>query len=267
MMGSPDFEKERSIDGDYAETQRSVRLTRGFWLADTACTQELWEIVMNSNPSRFKGTAKNPVEQVSWLDICLDFIPRLKRLMPGIDFVLPTEAQWEYACRAGTETPFFFGGNIKTSQVNYDGNNPYNNGRKGEYRGRTVPVRSLPSNDWGLYEMHGNVYEWCFDNLTSYAFAGCVDPACVPLSSDGNSLLRIVRGGGARDFGRRCRSANRRAVRENESEPYIGFRLAISGFHIPSGSRKSNTLRLPKKKKNDSPDDWSRLSMGFGKNK
>ena len=157
MMGSPGNEPERAGD----ELLHEVILTEGFWLAETACTQELWEAVMGNNPSRFNGK-KLPVENVSWND-CKDFLDKINSMMPGLDLCLPSEAQWEYACRAGTETPFSFGDNITTDQVNYNGNLPYSDYPKGEYREKTVEVKSFPCNNWGLYEMHGNVREWCSD--------------------------------------------------------------------------------------------------------
>ena len=145
LMGSPEDELERDDDEG---PQHPVTISRGFWLFDTACTQALWEAVMGKNPRAFKG-AERPVENVSWHD-CQDFLKRLNERVPGIDLVLPSEAQWEYACRAGTTTPFSFGATITPEQVNYA-------------REETVPVASLPSNLWGLYEMHGNVWEWCQD--------------------------------------------------------------------------------------------------------
>lgn len=101
-MGSPKTEKERYD----RETQHEVILTEGFWLADTACTQKLWQAVMGDNPSHFKGPLM-PVENISWED-CQKFMQQIKPLIPGLELTLPTEAQWEYACRAGTTTPFFF---------------------------------------------------------------------------------------------------------------------------------------------------------------
>ena len=104
-------------------------------------------------------TSERPVEQVSWDDV-QDFLRKLEALLPGCIAGLPTEAEWEYACRAGSDTPFSFGANITSAVVNYDGNYPYAGGEKGLYRHETVPVKSLPPNAWGLYEMHGNVWEW-----------------------------------------------------------------------------------------------------------
>ncbi|MER2603391.1 MAG: formylglycine-generating enzyme family protein, partial [Candidatus Competibacter phosphatis] len=159
LMGSPEDEPERSSDEG---PRHWVTLSRGFWLADSACTQALWQAVMGSNPSAFKENAQRPVEQVSWNDV-QGFLRRLEALLPGCRADLPTEAEWEYACRAGAETPFSFGEQITPEQVNYNGEHPYAGGKKGLYRQQTVPVKSLPPNAWGLYEMHGNVDEWCAD--------------------------------------------------------------------------------------------------------
>jgi formylglycine-generating enzyme len=155
LMGSPEDEPERWAE---YETQHPVTLTQGYWLADTACTQALWQAVMGENPAAFQGDVNNPVEQVSWNNV-QEFIIRLNNSVPELEAYLPTEAQWEYACRAGTTTPFSFGKNITPEQVNYDGNHPYAGDKKGLFRKKTVPVKSLPPNPWGLYEIHGNVWE------------------------------------------------------------------------------------------------------------
>ena len=138
MMGSPDDEPEREKDEG---PRHRVRLTTGFWLADTACTQALWRAVMGGkNPSRFQEDERNPVENVSWDEVS-GFLRRLASLVPGIVAELPTEAEWEYACRAGSETPFHFGATITPERANYDGNYPYA-GEKGDYRQNTVPVKT-----------------------------------------------------------------------------------------------------------------------------
>lgn len=169
-MGSHPGESERN----YNEKQHEVIFSNGFWMAETTVTQELWEAVTGDNPSGFKGK-NNPVENVSWED-CAGFMEKLNGLMPELDLRLPTEAEWEYACRAKTTGPFYFGDNINTDQVNFDGNNPYSDGKKGEYRQTTVPVGSLPCNNFGLYEMHGNVWEWCSDWYGAYPDASVTDP-------------------------------------------------------------------------------------------
>lgn len=219
-MGSPRTEKQRGED----ERQHRVVLTEGFWLADTTCTQALWQAVMGENPSSFEGDPQNPVECVSWLDITDQFLPKLNALAPGLQLELPTEAQWEYACRAGTTTPFSFGQQITTDQVNYDGNYPYAGGEKGEYREKTVPVKALPANPWGLHQMHGNVWEWCVDEYVEYPEGAVENP--VVHQDKKESRLRVLRGGGWIAHGRFCRSANRFAGGPDGRNGRIGFRLA-----------------------------------------
>ena len=226
MMGSPESEPERNAE---RETQHEVTLTRGYWLADTACTQALWQAVMGDNPSRFNDDLTNPVEQVSWDDV-QTFLDRLNELVPGLAAGLPSEAQWENACRAGTTTPFSFGENITPEQVNYEGNNPYADGKKGQFRGRTVPVKSLPPNPWGLYEMHGNVDEWCADWYSNYTEGPQIDPSGPP-----EGVLRVLRGGSWSIGGRRCRAALRSGFEPGYRGFTIGFRLAPGQRPGPAG--------------------------------
>jgi sulfatase modifying factor 1 len=214
-MGSPESEPERDDD----ELLHKVILTKGFWMADTACTQALWEAVMGKNPSRFKGPNR-PVENVSW-DDCQQFFKRINKNKPGLDLRLPTEAEWEYACRAGTTTPFSFGNSITPDLVNYDGNYPYAGGKKGKYREETVAVKSLPGNQWGLYEMHGNVYEWCADWYGKYTNEPVTDPIGPP-----NSDSRVLRGGCWILNGGRVRSAYRFRDEPDYRDSDTGFRFA-----------------------------------------
>lgn len=216
-MGSPATEKQRY----HNEAQHQVTLTQGFWLADTACTQAFWRAVMKENPAYFTDNENNPVEQVSWDDV-RKFIKQLNQLVPGLAAKLPSEAQWEYACRAGTVTPFCFGKNITPEQVNYDGNFPYAGGVGGLYRRKTVPVKSLPANAWGLYEMHGNVWEWCEDWYDDYPETPVTDPS----GSDTGSA-RVLRGGSWSNHGWRTRSANRGWYTPVNLDNYIGFRLVL----------------------------------------
>jgi len=217
-MGSPEGEPERWAE---RETQHEVTLTRGYWLADSACTQALWQAVTSSNPSEFKNDPNNPVETVSWND-AQAFIARLNEQVPSPQARLPSEAEWEYACRAGTTTPFSFGANITPEQVNYDGNHPYAGGAKGEYRKKTVPVKSLPPNPWGLYEMHGNVWEWCQDWFGDYDPGPQQDPAG-PLEGQ----YRVLRGGSWFGNGWSARSAYRRWDGPDDRISGTGFRLAL----------------------------------------
>jgi formylglycine-generating enzyme required for sulfatase activity len=225
LMGSPENEKERYDD----EVQHEVTLTQGFWLADTTVTQALWLAVMGNNPSEFKDDVNNPVERVSWDDV-QDFIAKLNRLNPELHAQLPSEARWEYACRAGSTMPFSFGDNITPEQVNYNGNYPYAGGNKGLYRQKTVAVKSLPANAWGLYEMHGNVWEWCQDYWTEQLPK---QPATDPKGAKTGSA-RVVRGGSWLNVGRRVRSAIRLRYAPDFRYDDLGFRLAL-GLELRSG--------------------------------
>ncbi len=235
MMGSPENEPERSGN----EIQHEVILTEGFWLGETTCTQALWQAVMGENPSRFKGNNR-PVENVSWND-CMAFINRINTKMDHLNLRLPTEAEWEYACRAGTSTPFSFGDNITTDQVNYNGNYPYNGGPKGEYRGETVEVGTLPCNAWGLYEMHGNVWEWCRDWYDEYQTGTGIDP-----KGPENGEDRVLRGGSWISVGGGVRSAFRDRV-----EP--GVRLDRTGFRLARGHQAREEGAEPKKREGKRP--------------
>ena len=216
MMGSPESEAERVDD----EVQHRVVLGRGFWLADTACSQAMWEAVMGDNPSGFKGEGR-PVESVSWINV-QRFIELLNKEIFGEEiFRLPTEAEWEYACRAGTTTPFWFGDQITPDQVNYNGEYPYAGGKKGRYRQETVAVKALRCNDWGLYQMHGNVWEWCQDWRDEYDLNVLVDP-----TGPAKGQLRVLRGGCWDNFGGHVRSAQRYAFGPGGRLGNVGFRLA-----------------------------------------
>ncbi|WP_291993704.1 SUMF1/EgtB/PvdO family nonheme iron enzyme [Candidatus Accumulibacter sp. ACC003] len=217
LMGSPAGEAERSEN----ELQHEVMLSRGFWLADTACTQALWQVVTGNNPSRLKDDPKLPVENVSWNDVQA-FLAELNRHVPGLQARLPSEAEWEYACRAGTTTAFSFGENITPEQVNYDGNYPYADGRMGLYRGCSVPITSMPANAWGLHEMHGNVLEWCADPYGDYPTAAQVDPSG-PQAGDN----RVLRGGSSSDDGSFVRCAYRSWEGPDLCDRIFGFRFAL----------------------------------------
>ena len=217
LMGSAGTEPERSSE----ETQHEVVLTQGYWLADTASTQALWQAVTGENPSGFSDDPENPVERVSWNDV-QTFLSRLNGDATELNARLPTEAEWEYACRAGTTTPFSFGRNITPEQVNFEGNFPYAGGKKGLYRERTVPVGSLPANPWGLYEMHGNVWEWCQDWYGDYSAALATDP----MGPD-TGALRVLRGGSWLGSGRLARSSFRLGLGPDSRYGSFGFRLAL----------------------------------------
>jgi formylglycine-generating enzyme required for sulfatase activity len=224
MMGSADDEPERGGDEG---PQHEVRLTEGFWLADTACTQALWlAVVGGSNPAHFKDDLENPVESIDIAAIDI-FLGRLGGTLPGQpQALLPTEAQWEYACRAGTTTPFSFGEQITLEQVNYNGRLPYENpkqpGHPGFDRRATVAVKSLPPNGWGLYQMHGNVWEWCADDLGNYSAEAKQDP-----QGPADSPSRALRGGSWRNGAGWARSAYRDHGLRGYAWLDGGFRFAL----------------------------------------
>jgi uncharacterized protein (TIGR02996 family) len=199
LMGSPDSEPERYEN----ERQHRVRLTKGLWMGVYPVTQAQWQTVMRDNPSHFQGEDL-PVEQVSWEDsqeFCATMAQR-----DGKRYGLPTEAEWEYACRAGTTTPFHFGAILNGTQANCNGKDPYGTKEKGPYQKRTSAVGSYRPNAFGLWDMHGNVWEWCQDRyLTAHAPDDVENP--VHLGEEGSG--RVVRGGSWYGPARWCRAANR----------------------------------------------------------
>ncbi len=215
VMGSPTDEPGRDDD----ERQRRVRIAVGFYMAATEVTQAQWLAVMDDNPSAWQGNDL-PVEGISW-DDALTFCRRLGD-REGQPYRLPTEAEWEYACRAGTTTPFFFGETIASDEANYDGEKIYGSGSKGTFLGKTAAVASYAPNAWGLYDMHGNVWEWCPDGYEYYTPSPVRPPADQALIEG-----RVLRGGSWRHQPRFCRSANR--VRDLEGRPLstIGLRVVV----------------------------------------
>ena len=203
--------------------QHRVILTKGFYLQTTEVTQRQWERVMGGNPSIFKNYGSGcPVENVSWED-CRKFIQKLNRMEGNGKYRLPTEAEWEYAARAGSKTPFYTGDCLSTGQANYDGNYPGNACGKGEYRKKPLVVGSFAPNAWGLYDMYGNVWEWCQDWYGDYPSGSVTDPQG-PNSGSG----RVVRGGSWYDRAGSCRSAIRNRNSPGNRRNYLGFRLAFS---------------------------------------
>ncbi|GEM_PF-1072831 len=219
IMGSPQSETHRESDeGPLTE----VTISERFLLGKYEVTQAQWERVMGTNPSRFKGE-ELPVERVSW-NLAVTFCERLTerereagRLPEGYAFTLPTEAQREYACRAGTQTRFYYG-----DDPEYDHLTQYawywtNSGSK------THPVGEKKPNAWGLYDMHGNVWEWCQDvYANAYPGGDVIDPL-----GPETGAVRLIRGGGWEDFPRDCRSACRLRAWPGNSFSYLGFRVAV----------------------------------------
>jgi len=217
VMGSPQSEPQRFDD----EVQHRVELTKPFYMQRTEVTQGQWKAVMKSNPSHFNGRGDSfPVEQISWED-CKRFIEKLNRREDTDRYRLPTEAEWEYACRAGTTTPFNTGYCLSTSQANYNGNYPYKGCLGGCYRHCTVSVASFPPNAWGLYDMHGNVWEWCSDWYGEYPGRPVRDPR-----GPVNGTIHIHRGGSWNYCAECCRSAYRIKRAPDFRLDFFGFRLA-----------------------------------------
>ncbi|MEM7202964.1 MAG: SUMF1/EgtB/PvdO family nonheme iron enzyme, partial [Planctomycetota bacterium] len=217
VMGSPEDEPERlNSEGP----QHRVRVG-ALWLARTAVTNAQYARFAPDHKRRaWAGIpkaelARHPVVAVSWWEACL--------YCAWLGARLPSEAEWEYACRAGSTTPFSTGTQLSTDEANYDGNYPYTDGAKGEYRERTVPVGSMPPNAWGLHEVHGNVREWCQDTWHDSYEGAPADGS--PWESDG-SVLRVVRGGSWFFDAGWCRSAVRDRRRAGGRVDYVGFRPA-----------------------------------------
>ncbi|MBM3914324.1 MAG: formylglycine-generating enzyme family protein, partial [Sphingomonadales bacterium] len=215
MMGSPKTEQDRGSN----EILHQVTISNPFYMGKYQVTQKEWQTVMGNNPSHFKG-ARLPVEQVSW-DDAMAFCAKVKQ-QTGQAIRLPTEAEWEYACRAGTTTPFHFGKELNGTQANCDGNSPYGTTTKGPYLGKTSAVGSYPSNAWGLHDMHGNVWEWCSDWYGEYPDIRTTDPQG-PQKGD----VRVLRGGSWYGFPVRCRASYRSRGNPGNRLSYYGFRVIL----------------------------------------
>ncbi len=228
-MGSTEAERKRFAEQldkknknrfDTEKPRHRVAISRGFWLADTACTQAVWQAVVGDNPSHFTGDPELPVEMVSWNDIHTAFLPELRRLLGDAGFSLPTEAQWEYACRAGTDSAYSFGHSITPAQANFDGNYPPPGDAKGLYREKTVPVTELPANAWGLHQMYGNVWEWCSDGHRLYTANAVVDPI-----GPADEESRVLRGGSWYSVAGDVRAVYRYRYHPDDRYHTIGFRV------------------------------------------
>ncbi|MCF2147853.1 bifunctional serine/threonine-protein kinase/formylglycine-generating enzyme family protein [Desmonostoc muscorum LEGE 12446] len=220
-MGSPEGEVER---GENESPQHQVTV-RGFFMGRYEVTQAQYQAIMGTNPARFQGE-KLPVETVSW-DDAVEFCQKLSQ-KTGRTYKLPSEAEWEYACRAGTTTPFYFGETITPDLVNYDGISTYASAPKGTYRQKTTPVGSFPPNAFGLYDMHGNVLEWCQDDYhDNYNGAPTDGRAWV----SNNTNFRCVRGGSWLNYPKYCRSASRHVyvgAGRGDINGGIGFRVVCA---------------------------------------
>jgi formylglycine-generating enzyme required for sulfatase activity len=241
-MGSPENEEGRY---DNEGPRHEVTLSRGYWMFDTPCTQALWEAVTGKNPSQFVGP-RRPKEQVSWKD-CQKFIAQLNQQLRGLALNLPTEAQWEYACRAGSELATY-AGNLHILGPNnaplldqigwYGGNsgkdfelpNGYDAsawpGKQYNFeRAGTRQVKAKQPNAWGLYDMLGNILEWCRDGMREYTAEAVKDPVGPSeLSAD-----RIIRGGSWYSAARRVRAGYRNPYHPGNRDSFVGFRCVEFG--------------------------------------
>jgi formylglycine-generating enzyme required for sulfatase activity len=219
LMGSPENEPERGND---ESPQHWVNIPP-FLLGKYLVTQAQWQAVMNKNPARFIHPNK-PVEKVSWYD-CLEFCQKLSNLI-GREIRLPTESEWEYACRGKTNTPFHFGTTITTDLANYNGEYGYEIEIKGKYRHETTEVGSFSANSFGLYDMHGNLAEWCFDNWHASYDHAPIDGS--PWTSNQEKDNRVLRGGSWLHLPGCCRSSHRLSAAPNSKSDAFGFRVAAS---------------------------------------
>jgi formylglycine-generating enzyme required for sulfatase activity len=220
LMGSPSAEIGWEPD---EKPLHQVMIGEGFYIGRYEVTQAQWRAVMRRNPSAFKYCSRCPVDSVSW-DDAQRFIRRLNARGDGFAYRLPTEAEWEYACRAGTTTPFAFGSSLSWTQANFDGTFPYGGAAKGLIRLTTTPVGSFQPNAWGLYDMHGNVWEWCED-WHHYSYDGAPTDGVAWLSG-GLQKFRVLRGGSWKDRAYYLRSGERSADAPGSRAYYYGFRVA-----------------------------------------
>lgn len=213
-MGAPPLEGIRGAE----ETQNTVTLTRPCYMGRYEVTQSQFQAVMGRNPSRFKGP-KRPADRVSWTDagtFCEKVSART-----GETVRLPTEAEWEFACRAGTTTAFAFGDTLTTEEANFDGEHSVDPGH-GAARGETVDVGTFAPNAFGLYDMHGNLTEWCGDFFGPYPEGPATDP-----KGPDSGMDYVKRGGSYKDAARNCRSAYRSSDSVLDVTDRHGFRVVV----------------------------------------
>lgn len=228
-MGAPESEPE-SRDNERPQHEVTVP---AFFMGRYPVTQAQWRVVasypavdrdLNPDPSSFKGNDL-PVEQISWLD-AIEFCQRLSN-QTGQLYRLPSEAEWEYACRAGTQTPFYFGETLTPELANYDGNHTYNDGPKGVYRESTTPVGIFPANAWGLCDMHANVWEWCQDDWHNN-YESRSEDVYAWLDESSTNNRKVLRGGSWNNSPRNCRSVVRYGNITDICPRNFSFRLCCS---------------------------------------
>jgi formylglycine-generating enzyme required for sulfatase activity len=219
MMGGDKYPAEKPI--------HRVTISSGFWMGKYEVTQGQWQAVMGTNPSRFKDCGSNcPVEQVSW-DDAQEFIKKLNARNDGYEYRLPSEAEWEYACRAGTTTAFAYGDTLNSSQANFDGSPWYNLYPSTKlWLQKTATVGSYRPNAWGLYDMHGNVAEWVEDIYSNYQGVRADGSANVNVGNSTSRVFRVFRGGDWFNVDNAARSAFRGGSTPAKRYKSLGLRVA-----------------------------------------
>ena len=217
--------------GDYENDNgpaslHKVKLSKDFWIGKTEVTQDQWSKIIGNEeihpnkPSPFRGLNPNyPVVSVSYLDIEI-FLEKLNELSDGFTFRIPTEAEWEYACRAGTKSPFSYGAYLVDTLANYNAEIPSQYSITGKFPGHPKPVGSYPANQWGLYDMHGNVWEWVSDWYAPYSKKKVIDPSGPPSGKE-----KVIRGGSWYYGAENAKSSHRRTHAPKLWGFSIGFRL------------------------------------------
>jgi formylglycine-generating enzyme required for sulfatase activity len=205
------------------EPQHFVQMA-SFWIGKYPVTQRQWGAIMGAHRGRFSGP-ELPVETISW-EAAARFCERLSKKI-GRRCALPSEAQWEYACRAGSHTPFSYGPTLTSDLANYNGEFSYRGGPKGIYRHVTTPVGSLPPNAFGLFDLHGGLWEWCADAWHDDYYGAPPDGSAWQASP--RAPFRVARGGSWHDIPEVCRSAARLKARADEGDEMTGFRIVMNG--------------------------------------
>lgn len=220
IMGSPPTESKRDIDEG---PQREISISE-FWMSKYPITQSQYQVIMGENPAYFSGK-QLPVETISWND-AVKFCELVSEKI-GKTIKLPSEAQWEYACRAGTTDAFYFGPTLTANFANYNGRYIYANEPETDFRNTTTEVGILPPNAFGLYDLHGNVWEWCEDDYYSDLSKVPSDGSAWLNSSSDTSSRKVRRGGSWNGEPDVCRSANRIANLAENAYNFIGFRVVM----------------------------------------
>jgi formylglycine-generating enzyme required for sulfatase activity len=216
-MGSPKTETKR----EEGEDEHVIEIGKAFYMGKFEVTQAEYRAIMDKNPSRFQGD-KLPVETVNWAE-AREFCEKLSK-KEDKQYTLPTEAEWEYCCRAGTKTAFHFGNAISTEICNYNGNRVYGDGKKGVFRKKTTDVGTFPPNKWGLFDMHGNVMEWCEDWYDENYYKN--SPKQDPKGAE-KGESRVLRGGSWDTPPEECRSATRGGDTPDGQHNHVGFRVVL----------------------------------------